>query len=106
MQAIRTKYHGPTDHRSSRVTATAEAGKVTLTWDSDFDVEANHRRAALALCRKFGWLDASYYGPLFTGGLKDSYVHVSAPKYQGSGFKFTPEQIDMDNRLIASLPSK
>lgn len=54
-QAIVTKYHGPTDNRGSRVSATAEAGRVYLEWDYELNTEQNHQRAALALSRKFKW---------------------------------------------------
>lgn len=54
-QAIVTKYHGPTDSRGSRVSATADAGRVYLSWDAELNTEQNHQRAALALSAKFGW---------------------------------------------------
>lgn len=71
-QAIVTKYHGPTNSRSARVSATAEAGKVTLSWDHALDREDNHSAAALALAQKFGW-----DGKLAGGGLPGGgYVFV------------------------------
>lgn len=54
-QAIVTKYHGPTDARGFRVSATAEAGRVYLEWDAALNTEQNHQRAALALSHKLGW---------------------------------------------------
>ena len=36
-QAIQTTYHGPTNMRGSRVSARAEAGRVTLEWDDAYD---------------------------------------------------------------------
>jgi hypothetical protein len=74
MKAIRTKYHGPTDTRASRITATEPDGhKVTIPWDYDLNTPNNHRAAALALRDKMGWK-----GHLITGSLSDSYVHVFA----------------------------
>lgn len=55
MQAITTKFHPCTNLRPSRVSATAEAGRVTLSWDHGLNVDQNHLAAAVALCRKFGW---------------------------------------------------
>ena len=55
MQAIITKYIGPTDYRGSRVKATCQAGSVTLNWDDALNSEQNHDAAALALVRKLEW---------------------------------------------------
>jgi len=54
-QAIVTKWLGPTNHRGSRVKATASAGSVAVGWDYSQGVEANHKRAAEALATRFGW---------------------------------------------------
>lgn len=71
-QCIRTRYIGPTDKRVSRVRATADAGSVTLSWDSSLDTIDNHYKAALALLAKFGW-QSSVVG----GGLRnDGYYWV------------------------------
>ena len=70
MQAIITKYLGPTDHRGSRVKATCQAGSLTLEWDDTLDLDANHRVAAIALAEKLGWTGA-FYGDLISGGMPD-----------------------------------
>jgi hypothetical protein len=62
LQAIVTKYIGPTDTRGSRVKATAAAGSVTLHWDSALNSESNHAAAAQALANKYGWRGAWYCG--------------------------------------------
>ena len=70
-QAIITKYLGPTNFRGSRVKATAQAGSITLSWDDALGVDENHLRAALALCKKFGWDNRSKKMmalPLLIGG--------------------------------------
>ena len=54
-QAILTKYLAPTDYRDGRVKAQADAGSITLPWDSDLDTDENHLGAALALAAKYGW---------------------------------------------------
>lgn len=78
-QAIVTKHLGPTNVRGSRVKATAEAGSVTLSWDHSLNSEANHRKAAEALCTKFKWT-GDYYGDLHCGGMPN--------KIGGGGYVF------------------
>ena len=56
MQTIITKYHGPTDRKVSRVSATSESGeRVMLSWDYALNNDENHKAAARALCDKLGW---------------------------------------------------
>jgi hypothetical protein len=57
MQAIATKYLGPTNSRGARVKATCQAGSVVIAWDDADDVDQNHMNAALALCNKFAWAE-------------------------------------------------
>ena len=52
MQAIITKYLGPTNHRGSRIKATAWAGSVTVSYDYSVDSGGNHKAAAQAVCDK------------------------------------------------------
>lgn len=59
MQAIVTKYAGPTNHRGSRVICRAQAGRYTYPWDDALGVAENHRQAAEAFAARFGWLDHS-----------------------------------------------
>lgn len=79
MQAIQTKYHGPTDHSGSRISATCDAGRIIIGWDHALNVADNHRAAADALVVKLGWDGERSWRPLAwtSGSLKDgSYVHV------------------------------
>jgi hypothetical protein len=55
MQAIVTKYIGPTNHRGSRIKAIAAAGSVTVPYEYGTDTEGAHRIAAVALCQKLDW---------------------------------------------------
>ena len=73
MQAITTKYLGPTNFRGSRVKASAEAGSVTISWDHALDTRQNHAAAALALLDRLGWT-----GEWVQGGTSDGYVFVNA----------------------------
>lgn len=60
MQAIVTKYLGPTNHRGARVKAQCQAGSIVIPWDDALDTDANHDAAARALICKLGW-DGPYY---------------------------------------------
>jgi len=66
LQAIITKYLGPTNVKGSRIKATAAAGSVTIHIDHALDIEDNHFIAAEALADKFGWT-----GAWFMGGMPD-----------------------------------
>lgn len=84
MQAIRTKYHPATNLTRARVSATAEAGRVILSWNDALDTEKNHDAAALALCRKFDWR-----GSLAAGTVKGEpgnvyvFCHTDRQSYDG-----------------------
>ena len=55
MQAITTRYIGPTNNRGSRVKAKCWAGSITVSWDHALGTEQNHDAAAIALVQKLGW---------------------------------------------------
>lgn len=57
MQAIVTRYLGPTDTKGARVKAACEAGSLTVSWSYAIGTEENHDRAAHALAERLGWLD-------------------------------------------------
>lgn len=77
MKAIQTKYHGPTNTRGSRITASAEGVKsLSINYPHEFSGMDAHAQAALALCKRHGW-----NGKLVGGGLKDSYVFCFAESY-------------------------
>jgi hypothetical protein len=68
MQAIITKYFGPTNSRGSRIKATCAAGSVTISYPYELSGQACHRAAADALVQMMGWNDA-HYGGLLGGQL-------------------------------------
>ena len=55
MQAIEVKYLDPTDHRGTRLKATAQAGSLITDWDYNLSDEGNCRKAAMLLIDKLGW---------------------------------------------------
>jgi hypothetical protein len=74
MKAIITKFHGPTDTKGSRYSASDEDGnRATVHADHALNPEQNHDAAALALCRKMKWS-----GTLVRGDLGTGYVYVWA----------------------------
>jgi hypothetical protein len=74
MQAIVTRYLGPTDYRGSRIKATCDAGSITIPYPHELSGEDVHRKAAEALVDRLGWNEAGGYRPmrLVGGGLPDS----------------------------------
>ena len=66
MKAIVVKYFGPTNCRGSRYIATAEGGhRVSLSANDALSAQGNKDAAAIALCRKLGWVRHG----LVSGGL-------------------------------------
>lgn len=82
MQAIETRYIGPTNFRGSRVKASAQAGSITIGWDDALNVDENHDAAAVALVRKLGWEPAT----LASGGL---------PSGKGNCYALIGKRIDV-----------
>lgn len=76
MQAIVTKYLGPTNTRGARIKATADAGSVTVGYDHS--AHNAHDVAVVALREKLGW--AGEYGDMIRGSLPGNggYVYVFA----------------------------
>ena len=60
LQAIQTKYIGPTNSRGSRVKAYCQAGSITVSWLHNLNSEENHKRAVLELIKKLGWDDITW----------------------------------------------
>jgi len=71
-QAITTRYHGPTNMRGSRISATSGSGhRFVMHYDDALDNAQNHAKAAMALAHKLTW-----HGNWCQGGTKDGYVFV------------------------------
>lgn len=75
MQAIRTKFAGPTDHKGSRIIATSYKARTVVAYDHELSIEDNHRRAAELHAVKAWTLDGT--AQLAHGTLPDgSHAHV------------------------------
>ncbi len=75
MQAIMTKYYGPTNTRGSRIKAWCSGGSVSVTYDHALSSEANHDAAALKLVEKMGWA-GDRFNKLARGGMETGNVYV------------------------------
>jgi hypothetical protein len=67
MQAIITKYLGPTNFRGSRIKASCQAKSVTMSWDHALNPSSNHLAAAIKLATLLRW----DYGVWVAGDLPD-----------------------------------
>lgn len=87
MQAITTKFHGPTNRLGARIKARCERGSLTVSWDYAIGIEANHRVACEALLAKFAMEDHErtpagtlpsdhHWGEFVTGQTGYAMVHV------------------------------
>ena len=68
MQAIKTRYCGPTETKCSRIRASCEGGSLYVSYDHALYPEENHYAAATALCNKLGWVAASFFGGHLASG--------------------------------------
>ena len=89
MKAITTKFHGPTNTRGSRYSATdSDGNRVSLATEFELDSTGNHERAAKALCVKMGWVQY----PLMGGGTKNGCVFVFDAHHNRT--RFSEEEIE------------
>lgn len=73
MQAIQTRYFGPSNVKGSRIKAWAEGGSITIPYPHELTGQACHRKAAQALADKLKWTD-KYLGAQLPG--THDYVFV------------------------------
>lgn len=67
MQAITTRYFGPTNTKGSRIRVSCQAKTRFYPWNHALNQSANHMAAAKALATELGW----NYGPWHGGELPD-----------------------------------
>jgi hypothetical protein len=76
LQAVQTKWIGPTNTRAAKIVVSTNARRRVIPWDHGLGQEDNHRAAAEDLARSLGWLD----GYRLVGGtvpcLPNGYVWV------------------------------
>ena len=72
MKAITTRYHGPTDTKGARISATdGDGNRVSIPYPHHLDTIAAHQLAAKKLIHKQWW-----WGQYVTGWAAGGYVHV------------------------------
>lgn len=72
MKAIETRYHGPTNTRGSRISASdGDGNRVSISYPYELSGMAVHQSAAIALAVKMNWT-----GRLIGGSTKAGYVFV------------------------------
>ncbi len=70
--AIETKYLGPTNTRGSRIVATCNGNRITISYPYELSGVDVHKAAAIALSEKMGWSTDN----LVSGETKTGYVFV------------------------------
>ena len=76
MPIIVTRYHGPTNYRGARYSATSASGtRVYVSIDHSLDSSANHGAAATALVGKL-WPDATIVGHGELPGRSGAVAHA------------------------------
>ena len=89
MKAITTKFHGPTNRRYSRYSAsTCDGNRIMVECDDELTSEQNHDRAARMLCKKMKW-----GGKLIGGGLGN----------KGNVYVFLPHDVMLAHRGRSSV---
>lgn len=79
MQAIQTKYLGPSNSHGSRIKATCQAKSITRARDYHLNGEDDHRRVARELAQEMGWHGHWVQGCLPSG----DYAFVSSKRLDG-----------------------
>lgn len=71
-KAICTRYHGPTNTRGARITATdLDGNRKSIPYPHELRSEEGHQKAAQELADKMGWK-----GKLVGGAIKHGYAFV------------------------------
>lgn len=79
MQAIRTRYIGPTNTKPSKIQAKCEAKTIYVYYDHGLNIDENHAAACAALVAKLGW-NTPHYPPMVSGVFAGDHYHVFGPK--------------------------
>lgn len=72
MQAITTKYFGPTNTKGSRIKASCYAGSLFVPYDHSLSAQGNHDNAANKLMAKLEW----NYSAISGSATDTGYVYV------------------------------
>lgn len=76
VQAVVTRYLGPTNYRGARIKATASAGTVTIPYPYELDERQAHWAAASKLIDHYEWPQENWACGGMPDKSRDSYVFV------------------------------
>jgi len=76
MQAIRTRYYGPTNTHGSRIVARCGAGIHTMVYEQGNSITGNHGCAAQMLAAKLGWTKEQGYAGMLGGCFGNDWYWV------------------------------
>ena len=89
-QAIHTKSLPYTEHRGAMgIMASAQAGRLVSTWDSDIGIEQNHCAIARRYAERMNWRGCYVGGGAVGGGYV--WVHVGDAIPLGFGTRHQPQ---------------
>lgn len=91
MQAIHTKFLGPTNNRGSRIAAKCDAKRIVVSWDYALGVAENHAAAAKLLAHTLEW-NGAWVGGSLPKPLDNGYAFVwtSTKGSQACAFEVKP----------------
>jgi hypothetical protein len=100
MQAIETKYIGPTDTKGGRISARCEARRIVRDVDHSLGIEERHTAVARELINLLGWhghwicgaVPSNPNGYIFACGQRHDYDHLDE---KGSPWKGPTEGFDV-----------
>lgn len=95
MQAIVTKWLGPTNHRGSRIKVSCDALTRTYSWDYSKGVEENHAQAIAKHCARLGWAGTLVIGGAPDKGSPHAFVAVFVKRKAGGRYVFVRNGHDM-----------
>lgn len=75
MQTVETRYHGPTNTRGARISATSSDGvRVFVPYDHSLEARDCHAEAVHALRKKMGWWKDPSFTMHLAGNSKHGYI--------------------------------
>lgn len=78
MQAIITRYHGPTENRGARISASTYKHRTYISYPHELNQEKAHMEAARAHMLKMGWSGTMQSGGLPNGDMVHCFIDIFA----------------------------
>lgn len=105
MQAIKTKYFGPTNSKGSRIQASCEVRKIYVPYNHALDSDRNHRAACEELLRVLGWTsDKSVHFSDMVGGWHTNCMFwVFANTFERTTINSSSKHTMVDGKMISEV---